>query len=170
MRKIPLTQGKVALVDDEDYEWLARYEWHASSAGHGLLYAARRIVPASTGRQTTTSMHVEIMGHGPLGTTVDHVDLDGLNNQRGNLRFATWSQQNQNQRVRKGRLVDFRGVYPNRYGKPWRARIRVGNSVRHLGNTDAPDEAARMYDEAALSLYGPLARLNFPLPMPANQP
>ena len=88
MKEIPLTQGEVALVDDEDYEWLNQWRWYVLKARH-TFYAVR----FDGGR--TQSMHREIMCN-PVGKEVDHSDMDGLNNQRINLRIATRSQNHKN--------------------------------------------------------------------------
>lgn len=156
MKEISLTQGKVTLVDDGDYETLARFKWHAHRQPQGIFYAEREC--RVHGRQKTIKMHQVIM----QAKGIDHWDGDGLNNQRSNLRVATTAQ-NQANRVRlvtntSGR----RGVSWSRKMMRWRARIGVDGSVRHLGFFDDLDEAARVYDTAARQFFGEFARLNFP--------
>lgn len=89
MREIPLTQGKVALVDDEDYERLTRHKWYAVRAPH-TFYACRNLPSPQKG---PVGMHRAVLGLpprvGPDGILADHWDGDGLNNQRSNLRQAT---------------------------------------------------------------------------------
>jgi hypothetical protein len=156
MKTIPLTQGKVALVDDEDYEWLSRWKWYAILNGH-TWYAARK--DCSGDRPRAVSMHRQIMGE-PEGK-VDHIDGDGLNNQRGNLRLATDPQNLWNSRKRRG-SSKFKGVYWTKRNKRWRAAITHLGVKKHLGYFDSEEAAARAYDRAAKEFFGPFARLNFP--------
>lgn len=87
MKTIPLTQGKVALVDDEDYEELSRFKWCATKNRRGKFYAVRG-GPRAGGGSPTVQMHVVIAGT-PAGMDTDHIDGDSLNNQRSNLRICT---------------------------------------------------------------------------------
>ena len=140
MKTIPLTQGKVAIVDDEDYEELAKYKWCAHQAPNGCWYALRK-GPLPGGRQKTIYMHRALMA-GDSQLEVDHINGDGLDNRRANLRLVTGSVNQRNQRChRAGRLVGAhlqRGQYRS---KPWRARIRIGAKIRHLGSFATEQEA-----------------------------
>jgi hypothetical protein len=152
MREIPLTRGYFTLVDDTDYE-------SVMSFGSWYVQLDRR-APGSTpyARSRKALMHSVITGW----PYVDHVDGDGLNNQRSNLRQATHALNMANKHLYRNNKSGFKGVYVNRYkGRPWGARIRVDTRVRRLGNYDTPEEAARAYDQAALATWGEFARLNF---------
>lgn len=155
MKRIPLTQGKFALVDDKDYDWLMQWKWTYANAG----YAKRKY--REGGKQHTVLMHRVITG-AKRGQTVDHRDGDGLNNTRGNLRVCTVSQNNSNQRPKQHR---FKGVLksPNQPSK-WMARLVYEKQVYHNGTVhDTPEQAARAYDELAVRYHGEFANLNFPM-------
>lgn len=155
MREIPLTQGYVALADDEDYEWLSQWRWTVL-VRKGRRYAYRGVFDNGK-RVASMYMHRQILGLPPRAPLVDHADHNGLNNQRGNLRIATNGQNIANQQgVRAG--SGYRGVYS--CGNIWRAAI--GAKSRHLGTFPTSEEAARAYDKAAFERWGEFASLNFP--------
>ena len=152
-REIPLTRGYVAIVDDEDFDWLTQWSWHVARAPRGGLYAARsRTIPGPK------KMH-QLLIEAPKGCVPDHRNGNGLDNRRENLRVATRSQNAMNKRIRAG-VSGFRGVTPNK--RRWMAKIRVSGRHHYLGNFATAAEAARAYDSAARALHGPFARLNFP--------
>lgn len=153
MKEIPLTQGKATLVDDKDYEWLNQYKWCAHNR-HGLCYVVRSLNPG------TVQMHQLILTP-PLGYQCDHIDGNGLNNQRANLRICTNTQNSHNRIVQKGGSSRFKGVcYYKSTGK-WRPRIHTNGKHISLGLFTTEIEAAQAYDEAALEYFGEYARLNF---------
>lgn len=152
--------GRVALVDGEDYDLVMQYQWHvAERVRQGRMYgpyAAARI-KCEDGRSREVSMHTLLTGW-PL---TDHIDGNGLNNRRSNLRAATHAQNIRNGRSRGG-TSQFKGVtwYPP--SRRWRAAIMLNGKYNHLGYFADEAEAARAYDAAALRLHGEFARLNFP--------
>ena len=99
---------------------------------------------------------------------VDHVDGNGLNNQRSNLRPTTQAQNLANQLKRLGVTSKFKGVCWRDRPSPWRATITVDGRQRGLGSFADEEQAARAYDAAALDLFGDRARLNFPPASPAS--
>ena len=155
MKEIPLTQGKVALVDDADYAWLSQWKWYGVNVGQNL-YAVGRM-----GKRTLTYMHTAIMGK-RAGFQIDHINRDGLDNRRENLRFATQSQNARNQAARRTNPTGLKGVTEVTRGGRWMARIGTGTTQLFLGTFETPDAAARAYDEAARKYHGDFARLNFP--------
>jgi len=147
MREIPLTQGKVALVDDEDYAELMKYKWYAHKRPNGCWYAVRK-VPRKGGGQKMIYMHRALMaGDSPL--EVDHINGDGLDNRRANLRLTTTSGNQRNQKMhRAGRLVGSRHKGAAYKTKPWQAEIRDGQRVRHLGMFATEQEAHDRFVQA----------------------
>jgi hypothetical protein len=164
MREIPLTQGKVALVDDTDYEELARFKWYARRSGK-TWYACRYGGGGRSG-QVEVRMHRQIMGD-PVGMLVDHRDGDGLNCQRSNLREATQGQNSTNRsKPVSGLSSRYKGVTWDKQWECWKARVTHNNIVYHCGNFEKEEDAARAYDDKARAVQGPFARTNFtPLPL-----
>lgn len=170
MKEIPLVgkkgAGRVALVDDEDYELVMQYRWRLlESRRQGRL----NIVPYAItevrrdGRRTSQLMHSMITGW-PL---VDHFDHDGLNNRRWNLRPATGSQNSANSRVYlKAKSSRFKGVTWYRRNRKWGARICVNGTHRHLGLFTSEEDAALAYNAAALKAFGEYA---FPNQVPGME-
>jgi hypothetical protein len=159
MKEVPLTQGLVAIVDDEDYELVSRYTWQAVS--NGADYYAVCTIYEDDGTQWPLRMHRLIM-NAPDDMEVDHVNNNTLDYQRSNMRLATRSQNNANRTMPQGEGGSgYRGVYRTTSGR-WRAQIKSGGTIHQLGSYDTPEEAARAWDEAALQMHGSFARLNFP--------
>lgn len=156
MREIPLTRGMVALVDDEDYEEVMRFYWFALTNGH-VTYAARK------DNSTTVYMHLDLMGDGD-GRQVDHQDGDGLNNRRGNLRWATRAEQGRNRRCYRNNRAGLKGVQRVRGTVRWRARITFDGRTHNLGCFGSAEDAALAYDIKAREVFGAFARVNYPTP------
>ncbi len=154
-REIPLTRGRVALVDDEDYIRLSPYKWYATTAG----YAATRSDPDHPGRHHY--MHRVIM-QARRGQIVDHINGDTLDNRRANLRFVTQTQNLQNSRPNRRTRSGYKGVNWNKVHGWWEACIQVNGVRHHLGTFDDPLIAAKAYDAAARTFFGPYAWPNFP--------
>lgn len=155
MKEIKLTQGKIALVDDEDFEWLNQYKWHVQKSRH-TCYASGYV--GLSGQKVKTAMHRLILGITDPKVLGDHKDLDGLNNQRSNLRIATLSQNQCNAiKPRKG-SVKYRGVSLD-YGG-FSAGIRANNKFIYLGRFDTQEEAAEAYNTAAKEYHGEFAIYN----------
>jgi hypothetical protein len=158
--EIALTQGQIAVIDDEDWPLISTYKWFALHNG-GNWYA-RTTRRNETGRKTVISMHRLLLGL-PSGKEVDHRDGNGLNNRRQNLRTATSLQNNQNQRHMKPRNTSgFKGVSFHKQCKTWRADIRKDGKLIYLGLFPTKASAAQAYDDAARQLFGEFAAPNFP--------
>lgn len=158
MKTIPLTQGFVALVDDADFEAVSQFSWCAHLIGRGV-YVTRGVRNAD-GKWVTQRLHQFLL---PGVSRIDHRDGDGLNNQRENLRPATYKQNIRGFRHKKvGASSKFRGVgLHKRFGK-WQAFIGVDYKQIHLGFFADEVDAARAYDSAARKFFGDFASLNFP--------
>lgn len=158
MKEIPLSQGKVALIDDADFELVNQFKWYANRDRRG--YYAKRNVPAPHGRQTVQKMHTFIMGQ----RGIDHRDGDGLNNQRGNLRPATSVQNGRGfRRKAAGSSSSYRGVTWYKPRRKWGAQIGISpGKLLYLGLFTDEVEAAKAYDAAAREHFGEFASPNFP--------
>jgi hypothetical protein len=155
---IPLTQGQAAIVDDEDYEALAKFKWQAEWSRNAQTWYAKRRTSKADGCRTVR-MHREIVGAG-AGEQVDHRNHDGLDNRRDNLRRCTVTQNNANQRKGAGHTSRYKGVSWNALTGSWRAQISVEGTTRHIGQYASEKEAAAAYDAAASALHGEFAYLN----------
>lgn len=147
MKEIKLTQGKVALVDDEDYEDLIRYFWCACK-GNGTFYAG------SSGKSGYRLMHRHLLKPNKC-QLIDHKDGNGLNNQKYNLRICNPSQNNMNQEIRSG-SSKYKGVHFNTQNQRWISTI----DNKYLGSFNTEKEAALEYNKNAVNLFGEFARIN----------
>lgn len=158
MKEIPLTKGRVALVDDEDFIEISKHKWYANHDTH-TIYAQR--TPTIEGKQITIRMHRYIL-NAPYGQKVDHKDGNGLNNQRNNLRLCSNSQNGQNCRLRKDNKSGYKGVYWDSEVNKWASSLGFKNKTIRIGRFTCLIKAAKAYDKKATELYGEFAVLNFP--------
>lgn len=154
VREIPLTQARVALVDDEDYERVADKTWHLARAKSGHLYAKHGW--RDDGKVRGVYMHRYLLGLIDSAVHVDHINGDGLDNRRANLRTANPLQNRRNSRPQATSSTGFKGVAVG--GNYFHAMIMQ----TFLGAYDTAEEAARIYDAAATILYGDFAWTNYP--------
>jgi len=160
-RRIPLTQGKYAIVDVGDFEGLSKYKWHVVY-GRYTFYAERVIRVGVEKQRVAIKMHREIIDV-CAGKFVDHINHNGLDNRRANLRPATRTENNRNRRKGKKRTFGskYKGVTWYKNGKLWAVRIRVICKSKFMGSFKNEIEAAKVYDGAAKKYHGEFASLNF---------
>ncbi len=156
MKQIPLTQGKVTLVDDDIYEFLNQWKWYAHWTG-ASFYARRDVWNA--GKRFRVYMH-RLVAKAPKGTKVDHKN-NTLNNTRENLRICTQSQNNCNKGLTARNRSGYKGVHWEAATKKYRASVSFNNIQFRLGRFADPVEAALAYDAKARELQGEFARTNF---------
>lgn len=161
-RTISLSGGFAAVVDDEDYAHLVRHKWRAQIDKRNV-YACRLRSKAecADGRPQKVYMHRQILWVTDRRTDIDHVNQDGLDNGRSNLRICSRSENNGNRR-KYGGTSQYKGVSWDAKNGKWLAQIHLGNRRRYLGRFLEEADAARAYDDAALVQWGEFARLNFP--------
>lgn len=153
---IELPCGRVAVVDAADLSRTSGFRWASVVDGPRVYVWAWH-----AGQRKNISLHRLVMDALSSRMGIDHVNGNGLDCRRANLRFATHTQNARNQRVRAGKKSKYKGVVWH-HSKQWRARIWPDNKAVELGFFADEVEAARAYDDAARQLYGEFARLNFP--------
>ncbi len=158
VKMIPLTNGFYAYVDAEDYEWLNQFHWRAYSAGYAGRWVKGKLI----------YMHREIM-RPPRGKIVDHINGNGYDNTRANMRNITRRQNMYNKGKHVGTSSIYKGVSYDKRRQQWYAAIRFGKERFYLGYFDTEAEAARVYDRKAVELFGEFAGLNFPEEWPPER-
>ncbi|MHC4109652.1 MAG: AP2/ERF family transcription factor [Planctomycetota bacterium] len=164
--KIPLTRGEFAKVDPEDYIWLSQFRWYCNKRPH-TSYAIRNAGEGAERRKVL--MHREI-ARTPRHLVCDHINRQGLDNRKQNLRNCTKRENNLNQAGHRGSVSKYKGVYWKKREGRWAACIKSEGKKRHLGYFDSETEAAKGYDEAARKYHKEFASLNFPQSHTEHQP
>lgn len=161
MKEIKLTQGKVALVDDEDFERVNVFKWHLQTHPKWPLnqYACRWVREERTGKYKLIRMHRFILNLESRKFT-DHIDGNGLNNQKDNLRECTPQENAFNRRKLVKSSSSFKGVWWEEKQHGWRSAIRHNNKLIHLGCFGKEIDAANAYSCAAKELFGNFAVSN----------
>jgi len=155
-RLIPLTQGQNAIVDTEDFEWLAQWNWHARYEPRGEKFYAQRKGQAP--KYKIILMHREILKCID-SKEPDHKNGNSLDNRKENMRTCTHAQNVRNKRIGKDNKSGFMGAWKSK-GK-WASAITHNKRRHHLGYFNSAREAASAYDQAAKKLHGEFANLNF---------
>jgi len=156
--EIPLTQGQVAIVDADDYPLISQHKWHAQRCLH--KYYALTNINLDNGSRTQISMHRMIMD-APKGLEVDHIDRNGLNNRRSNLRLATHAQNTRNQGKWKETASKYKGLSLDKRDMKWQVKVFYNGKYVTVGRFFDEEEAARAYDAKARELFGEFAHCNF---------
>lgn len=157
MKEISLTRGKVALVDDEDFDWVNQFKWYACK-GRRRFYGRRTRAKAEGGGKQL--LHHFIC---PKWKFIDHKNGNGLDNQKENLRASSTAQNLRAYCLKAvGRTSRFRGVSWGRRDEKWAAGIRVSPKKVFLGYFDKEEDAAKAFDRAAIRFGFAREALNFP--------
>ena len=157
MKEIQLTQGKVAIVDDEDFEYLNQFKWCAAKLS-GIFYAVRNA--PKDGKRYQQLMH-RVINKTPDSKQTDHINGNGLDNRKSNLRTATTRQNKQNCASQKNTTSKHKGISWQASRNKWFVQIRIdtGKDV-FLGRYSDETEAAKAYNIAAAKYFGEFAKLN----------
>lgn len=157
MKTINLNKtDKYAVVDDDDFIALKKYQWKLWTCGNGKEYVGRDVF--ENGQYKPVLMHRQLL-NAEKGLSVDHINGDGLDNRKINIRICTHKENMRNRKIHKNNTSGFRGVYPYKYG--WRAQIKVDGKIKHLGSSKNRIDLAKIYNQAAIKYFGEFARLNF---------
>lgn len=161
MAIIKLARGGVVIIDDEDVERVNQYKWHRAkgsiSNSGDVWYAQNLETDKETKKQNCVRMHRLIMKV-PDGMIIDHINHDGLDNRKANLRICTTAENTRNARRKPKHKSRYKGV-GWRYGR-WRARIVINRKYMELGSFTNEDDAAIAYNDAAQVHHGEFAILN----------
>lgn len=149
MRQIPLTQGKYALVDDDDFDWLNQWKWSFS----GTRYAWR-------GKGVNRILMHRLILNPAQGFFTDHKNGNGLDNRKSNLRIASLSQNQWNYSIPKSNTSGFKGVSWYKKTKRWQAQIKKYSKSIHIGYFKTRIQAAKAYNLKAKELFGEFALIN----------
>lgn len=156
-KTIELTQGFVTTVEERDYERLSQHKWRIFKDKDNDIKYARRNTPIKDGKRGVEYMHREILAV-KLGRPLtkkemtDHINKDGLDNRRGNLRVCSPRESCIHTGSRKGSSSQYKGVSWNKKNKKWEVKIRYRGKKKFLGYFDDEKEAARAYDKMAKKL------------------
>ena len=168
MKTLPLTQGKFAVVDDEDYPELSKHKWFAEQDNN--IFYARRFLPQKKGKRPSMRMPRQIMGlESGNKKQIDHINHNGLDNRRCNLRICTSQQNTFNRKKNENCSSRYKGVslhlgrFKNgkRYKSFWESRIKFKSVQIYLGSFTNEIDAAFAYDVKAKELFGEFAYPNF---------
>jgi len=160
-RRIPLTRGKFAIVDPDDYPELKKYKWFATKNG-STFYAKRHTRFTERIKTTSVCMHRKIM-NAPDNLVIDHINYNGLDNRKANLRLATRRQNSLHIiRTMNPGSSKYKGVSWREDRKKWSVKIMADGKTIHLGCYKDEIKAAKAYDKAAKKYHGQFASLNFP--------
>ncbi len=147
---IPLTQGYETVINVSDLPVAEGFNWRVAKIGRSTY--ALRINPLDP-KRGSIRLHRAIMGE-PEGLEVDHIDGDGLNNRRENLRLATRAENMRNRKTPSNNTSGFKGVIRVEWRKKWQARIVLNGKRKQLGYFDTPQDAHKAYCDGAKAIHG----------------
>lgn len=156
MKEIKLTQGYIALVDDEDFEFINQWNWYYNNG------YARHVLPRINHIQPHVWMHRKIMNT-PDELDTDHINHNGIDNRKCNLRICTHSENSHNRKPNKNNVSGYKGVLFHKRDKVWEASICVNYHQNFIGYFQSAKEAAHAYNKKAMELFGEFANVNFNL-------
>lgn len=157
MKKIKLSQNLYAIVDDEDFGMLNQFKWSACKQRN--THYATRAIKLADGKWTSIKMHRLIM-RTSKGIQIDHINGNGLDNQKKNLRFCSNAENARNRGAQTNSTTKYKGVFWDKYHKKWTARIQVNYKNVFLGYFKNITDAIFAYNQASVNYFGRFAKLN----------
>lgn len=157
-KEIPLTKGKVALVDDEDFARVNQFKWHAICPKNRAWYAAHSSRDESNWKKRHIIYLHRFLMNPAKGQVIDHINGNGLDCRRSNMRICSIQENNRNSRPR--RTSQLKGLFFDKRTKTWRARIKDNGTSIFIGTFVTEKDAALAYNAKAKELFGEFARLN----------
>lgn len=157
MKKIKLTQSKHAIVSDTDFSMLKKFKWCAHREGKNW-YAITNVEKREIIKIGKTQIRMHQLILKTIG--IDHINGNGLDNRRSNLRKATSSQNNSNRKKSSGKSSKFNGVYWDSDRKKWVAQIKKNGTVLYLGSFKSERLASIIRDKASIRMFGKYGKLN----------
>ncbi len=154
MKKIPLTQGKFAIVDDDMFEYLNQWKWCAEKTTYDTYIALRAI--HLNNKTKKIRMHRVIIGN-IKGGEVDHINHNTLDNRKCNLRLCTRSQNSQNRNKQRNCTSQYKGVCWHKRRRKWIVQIKTKKKQIEIGFYESEVEAAKAYESKAKELFGEFA-------------
>jgi hypothetical protein len=151
------------IVDDDDFDLVSKYKWHLQRGEtHNTYYVYMNNIynKHPDFHQKCIPIHRLILGVNDRRLDVDHIDQNGLNNQRSNIRISTRTQNQRNRRLQKNNTSGYKGVSWRSDRRRWKANIKFEGKLLHLGLFTCPQAAARAYNNAAIKYFGDFAKLN----------
>lgn len=155
MIQIPLTQGLFAQIDECDFDLVSQFKWSAHNKRRKTFYAVRVTYPrGKAGGAESVKMHRLILGIDDPDVLVDHIDGNGLNNTRANLRVCDSAENQRNRGANRNNKLGLKGVFECKRSGRWVAKIMANRKSHYLGRFDTPEEAQAAYIAAAKELHG----------------
>ena len=148
--------GFFAIVSDEDYEHLIKFKWHIYGGNKSGNVYVKRSIRSKDGKYKHITMHKEITGF----DYVDHINGNGLDNRRENLRSCTKAENQRNRKLNSNSTTGYKGVSMHSSGKYYVARISINGKRIALGTSLDKKHLAKLYNDAAIKYFGEFARLN----------
>ena len=155
MKAVVLTKGKIAIVDDDDFDEIAKHKWY-----YNCGYAKRHTRLGKGGKREVFLMH-RVIAKTPAGMDTDHKNHDKLDNRKENLRCCLHSQNMANTRKYSVNKSGYKGVYWAKHTKKWRAQIRLKSVKIHVGYFHTKEASAAAYDRKAKEIWGEFAKTNY---------
>jgi hypothetical protein len=154
---LELTRGYRTTIDANMYNLIRPHRWHVMTSNNKqyAIHTKRINKDVNHGKNKCIMMHRLIMGVKEYnGTVIDHIDGDGLNNRKSNLRVCTHSENHMNQKVRINSFTGLKGVFYDKRRNYYYSSIIVNSKCIYLGSFESPDMAKKAYDNAAIKHFG----------------